>query len=81
MKRKPHRQFTDEQKRSAVDDYVSGRKTAAQLAAENDVPVGVIYKWRVQFDEKTKGARIDELEAQGINPQAARKIQEIGSRD
>lgn len=74
MKKKSRRQFTDDQKRIAVDDYVSGRKTAAQVAAENDVPVGVIYRWRVQLDEKAKGARIDELEAQGMSPQAARKI-------
>jgi transposase-like protein len=76
MGKKVRRQFTDEQKRIAVDDYVSGRKTAAQVAAENDVPVGVIYRWRVQLDEKAKGARIDELEAQGMSPQAARKIQQ-----
>jgi transposase-like protein len=74
MKRKPRRQFTDEQKRMAVDDFVSGRKTAAEVAAEYEVPAGVIYKWRVWLDEKAKGARVDDLEAQGINSQAARKI-------
>lgn len=76
MAKKSRRQFTDEQKRIAVKEYVSGRKTAAQVAAENGVPVGVIYRWRVQLGEKAKGARIDELEAQGISPQAARKIQQ-----
>lgn len=74
MSRKPRRTFSDEQKRSAVNDYVSGRKTAAQVAAENDVPVGVIYKWRVHLDEQAKGARIDELEAQGASSQMARRI-------
>lgn len=76
MAKKSRRQFTDEQKRIAVDDYVSGRKTAAQVATENDVPVGVIYRWRVQLDERAKGSRIDELEAQGMSPQMARKFQQ-----
>jgi len=74
MAKKPRRHFSDEQKRTAVDDYVSGRKTAQQVADENGVPVGVIYKWRVQLDEKAKGAKIDELEAQGVSPQMARKM-------
>jgi transposase-like protein len=74
MSRKSRRTFSDEQKRSAVNDYVSGRKSAAQVAAENDVPVGVIYKWRVQLDEQAKCARIDELEAQGATSQMARRI-------
>ena len=38
------------------------------------MPVGVIYRWRVQLDEKAKGARIDELEAQGMSSQMARKM-------
>lgn len=77
MKRRQRRQFTDEQKRMAVDDYVSGRKTAEQVAAENDVNATVIYKWRVQLDEKAKGARVDELESQGLSTQAARKILQL----
>ena len=76
MGKKVRRQFTDEQKRVAVEEYVSGRKTAAQVAAEIEVPVGVIYRWRVQLDEQAKGARIDELEAQGMSPQMARKFQQ-----
>ena len=77
MQKKPRRQFTDEQKRLAVDDYVSGRKSADQVAAENGIPRSVVYKWRVQLDEKSKGARIDELESQGMTQQAARKIQQM----
>lgn len=74
MGRKPRRTFTDEQKRTAVDDYVSGRKNAAEVAALNEVPVSVIYKWRVQLGEQAKGARIEELESQGLSTQAARKL-------
>jgi len=62
---KPRRKFTEEVKRQAVDDYVSGRKSAAQVAAAHETSVGQIYSWRVQLEEKDKGAKIDELEASG----------------
>jgi transposase-like protein len=77
MKRKPRREFSDEQKKAAVDEYVSGRKTAVQVAQENNVDVGLVYKWRVQLAEVAKGARIDELESQGLSTQAARKILQL----
>jgi transposase-like protein len=77
MGRKPRRTFSDEQKKNAVDDYVSGRKTAGQVAKENEVPVGVIYRWRVQMDERVKTDRIDELENKGATSQMARKILEL----
>jgi transposase-like protein len=69
-------QFSEEDKRRAVDDFVTGRRSAKKIADEIGVPIGYIYKWRVQFDEKAKGARIDELEAQGISREAARIIEE-----
>lgn len=59
------RKFSDEIKRKAVDDYVSGRKSAAQVAAEYQTSVSNIYSWRVQLEERAKGAKIEELEASG----------------
>lgn len=76
MAKRTRRQFTEEQKRKAVDDFVSGRRTAEQVAIENDVERGVIYKWRVQLDERAKGARIDELEEQGFSREQARIIEQ-----
>lgn len=69
--------YPEDLKRQAVEDYVSGRKTAAQVASELGVAQGVIYKWKVRFDEKAKGARIDELQAQGADLQQARRIVEL----
>lgn len=77
MQKRVRRHFSDEQKRKAVDDFVSGRKSAEQVAAENDVSSGMIYKWRVQLDEQAKGVRIDELQSQGTRPEDARRIQEL----
>jgi transposase-like protein len=75
MARKQKKNFSDDEKRRAVDEYVSGRKSAEQVADEMGVPRGYVYKWRVQLGEKAKGARVDELEAQGMSPTEARRIQ------
>ena len=75
MAKKSKKVFSENEKRRAVDDYVSGRKSADQVAAEMGVARGYVYKWRVQLDEKAKGARIDELESQGVSPTDARRMQ------
>ena len=75
--RKRRHQFSDEQKQLAVEEYVSGRKRAEDIARELGVPQGYIYKWRVQIEEKAKGAREEELEAMGHSKSEARKIQAL----
>ena len=75
--RRPKRFFSDEQKRQAVDDYVSGRKSATAVAAEYDVFPGQIYKWRVQLESQIKDDRIEELEDKGLPPEEARRIQRL----
>jgi transposase-like protein len=76
MQKRVRRTFTDEQKRAAVDDYVSGRRTAEQIAAELNIHTNMVYRWRIELDEKAKGVRLDELQAQGISPEVAKKILE-----
>lgn len=77
MKRKPRRTFSDEDKRRAVDDYVSGRKSAEEAGASVGVSSAIIYKWRVQLAEKSKNTRRDELEALGHNPADVRRIMQL----
>lgn len=60
---KPRRHFSDEIKRQAVEDFVTGRRSAAEISAELGVVPGVIYRWRVQLEEEARGIRIGELEA------------------
>jgi transposase-like protein len=74
---KPKRKFADVVKRQAVDDYVSGRKSAAQVAASLEVDVGHVYKWKTQFEEKAKGAAVDELEASGRSREDAKLIADL----
>ena len=69
-------QFTTEQKQKAVEEYVSGRRRAEDLARELKVPQGYLYKWRVQLEEAIKGSAIDELEGQGLTCEQARLIEQ-----
>jgi transposase-like protein len=75
--KKPRRTFSDEVKQKAVDDYVSGRRPAAEVANELGIGQGMLYRWRVQLAEKAKGVRVEELEAQGHHPEDARRIQSL----
>lgn len=74
---KPKRKFTDAVKRAAVDDYVSGRKSAAQAAAANDVAVDQIYKWKIQLEEKAKGIVLNELEDAAGSREGAKLLSEM----
>ena len=69
--------FNREQKQAAVDEYVSGKKRAAEVAAELGISQGLLYKWRAMLSEAAKGERIDELEQDGHSPVQARRILEL----
>lgn len=77
MPKKSRYQFTEEQKRKAVAEYISGDKRAEDVARDLGVPQGYLYKWRVQLDERDKGARVEELESMGHSKSEARKIQSL----
>jgi len=77
MSKGTKRHFSDEIKRQAVDDYVSGRKSAAQVAAELEIGQSMVYRWRADLQAQARGERIESLEAQGINPGQARRIIEL----
>lgn len=74
---KVKRQFSEEIKKKAVDDFVSGRRTAAEIAAELGLAQGVVYRWRVQLEENAREGRIDELGAEGHHPHDAKRIQRL----
>ena len=76
MTKKTKRYWDVGTKKQAVEDYVSGRKSAAQIAVDLGVTAGLIYKWKTSFDEQAKGARVDELEAQGFSREQAKIIQQ-----
>ena len=72
--RKPRRTFTREQRKKAVEEFVSGTKSAGEIAAELGIDPTHIYRWKVAAEEKAKGLRVDALEAEGHPPEVARHI-------
>jgi transposase-like protein len=55
MGSKTRKKFTREQKQNAVDKFVTGQKSANELAAELGCEGNLIYRWRTLFDEEKKG--------------------------
>lgn len=74
MTKKTRNRLPDEVKSKAVADYVSGAKTAAEIARELGVDVQYIYQWRAAQNEKARGARIANFAAEGITPEVAEKL-------
>jgi transposase-like protein len=72
--RKPRRTFTPEQRKQAVEEFISGNKSAIEIAGELGIDPTHIYRWKVAAEEKAKGARVDALGAEGHDPEAIRKI-------
>lgn len=77
MSKKPKRKFSEEVKRQAVDDYTSGRKSAAEVAHEIGVAQGLVYQWKIQLEEKRVKGRVSELESSGMSPTEARHMQRL----
>ena len=75
--RKPRKLFTQEQRKKAVEEYVSGARSVAEIAAELGIDSTHIYRWKVRQEEEAKGARMDALSAEGVDPESARKILQL----
>lgn len=77
MTKKYRKRPTPEQKEKALDDYVSGARTAQEIAEELDTDVNNVYRWKTVREEKLKGSRIDELIEQGGTLAQAKRIFEL----
>lgn len=71
---KQRRKFTQEQKDKAVEDFVSGARSAKEIAKELDTDIKNIYNWKTAKEEKAKGVRVDELMGKGYSKEAAAQI-------
>lgn len=71
------KKFTKEQKDQAVKDYISGVKTANELANELDTEAQSIYRWKAAHTEKQKGIRLNEIIDEGHTREQAKKIQQL----
>lgn len=78
MAKKAKRQFKPEDKVRAVDDYVSGRRSAAQLAAELGCSPNLIYRWKAEADADRRDNRAAEIEASGVrDPRDIKRILDL----
>ncbi len=76
MTKKTRKKFTQKQRGQAVDDYLSGNKTAQQMAQELGTDVQNIYRWKTVREERVKGLRVEELMAEGNSKAMAEKLLE-----
>ena len=74
MSKKKVKEITQQQKDNAVEEFLSGAKSAEVLAREFNVSTRTIYKWKTLKEEKTKGDRIEQLVAQGNSKKSAVRI-------
>lgn len=74
MSKKTRRKFTDQEKEKAVADYLSGAKSAKDIAHELGVEVHSIYHWRAALDEQKRESRVSGLEAQGVPKEVAERL-------
>lgn len=77
MTKKTRKKFTQAQRDKAVDDYLSGERSASQIAIDLDTDVQTIYRWKVLREEKHKGARVEELMDGGQTKDSAQRILEL----
>jgi len=78
MAKKSKRQFKAEDKARAVEDYVSGRRTAAQIAAELGCSPMLIYRWKSDAEAAKRDDRAQALEANGIrDPRDVKRILDL----
>ncbi len=77
MTKKTRRKFTQEQKDRALEDYLSGARSAQQIAEDLQTDVQTIYRWKVAREEKAKGIRLDELVDEGNSIDQAQRILDL----
>jgi transposase-like protein len=74
MTKKTRKKYPEDVKAKAVADYLSGAKTAKQIAQELDVEVHVIYGWRAAGDDKKRNQGLLGLQMDGFSAEAAELV-------
>lgn len=74
MTRKTRKKYPEDVKARAVTDYLSGSKTAIQIAKELGVEAHVIYAWRAAADDKKRNQGLLGLQSEGFSAEASEVI-------
>jgi transposase-like protein len=70
------RKFSEETKRKAVHEYISGAKSAIEVANKLSIAVGLLYRWKAEFEQAERYQKIEDLTAAGATRAMAIKIQQ-----
>ena len=76
MSKPPRRKFSEEDKRRAIEEYITGKRSVVSIAEELNVATGLIYKWKSDFELKAKKGRLTDLTEAGATRAMAIKIQQ-----
>lgn len=63
---KKRRTFKESDKSRAVEDYVSGKRTAAQIGASLGCAPNLVYRWKAEADVSKRDLRASDIVASGI---------------
>lgn len=67
-----------EYKRKIVQEYLSGTRSAQQIAETEGIERGQIYKWKVQLENRARFERIDTIQEESdCTYEQARRIREL----
>lgn len=76
--KKSRKRFDLEYKRRIVQEYLSGTRSARDIAEAEGLDVGQIYNWKTQLENRAKVDRIEEIQStEGVSFEQARKIREL----
>ena len=75
---KARRKFTREEKLKAISDYKLGKRSARQIAIDfGSKDLNLVYRWKYELEESSKGERVEELKSNGHAADAAKRIREL----
>ena len=75
---KSRKKFDLEYKRRIVQEYLSGSRSAKEIAEAEGLEAGQIYNWKTQLESRAKVDRIEEIQTtEGVSFEQARKIREL----
>lgn len=75
---KSRRKFDLEYKRRIIQEYLSGARSAREIAEAEGLETGQIYNWKTQLEQRSREERIEEIQTtEGVSLREARKIREL----
>jgi transposase-like protein len=77
MTKKLRKKIPKEIKLKSVQEYLSGTRSAKEIADTLGLDAQVIYRWKTLFEEKSKGVRAHELEDNGCPPEMAKRMTQL----